>query len=100
MGVLACIDTVVDIVEVIVDDVRATETNRRCARVDVIPVVVVIGDGDCLVLAAVAVAVANERALPMVVETTVRNGDPSATVGDINKAVVAEECCSVIANAE
>lgn len=55
-----------------VDDVSGTETDQGSAAVDVLPVVVGVGDVElALVLSAVAVAVADERGLVVVVEVGV-----------------------------
>ena len=55
-----------------VDDVSGTETDQGSAAVDVLPVVVGVGDVKlALVLSAVAVAVADERGLVVVVEVGV-----------------------------
>jgi len=50
------------------DRLTMSESERRSARVEVQPVVVVVSDGDCGVLVAVAVRVADERRLPVVVD--------------------------------
>ena len=58
--------------EVGVDDVSGTETEQGLAAVDVLPVVVGVGDVElALVLGAVAVAVTDERGLVVVVEVGV-----------------------------
>jgi len=58
--------------EVGVDDVSGTEADQGLAAVDVLPVVVGVGDVElALVLGAVAVAVADERGLVVVVEVGV-----------------------------
>lgn len=44
LGAIASVDSIVDIEEVAVVDVARTETNGWCARVDVVPVVVVLRD--------------------------------------------------------
>jgi hypothetical protein len=55
-----------------VKDVRSTEAEQRHAAVDVLPVVVGVRDAQlALVLGAVAVAVADERGLEMVVKVHV-----------------------------
>jgi hypothetical protein len=46
--------------------VSCAEADGRCARVDVVPVVVVVGDAEfATVLGAVGVAVADEGAFPL-----------------------------------
>ena len=55
-----------------VEDVGSTEADQGHAAVDVLPVVVGVGDVElALVLGAVAVAVADERGLVVVVEVGV-----------------------------
>jgi len=59
-------------VEVRVDDVGGAEAEQGLARVDVLPVVVGVGDVQlALVLVAVAVAVADQGGLEVVVEVGV-----------------------------
>jgi len=65
-----------------------TEADRGATRVDVVPVVVVVSDGDRAVLASIAIAVADEGTLPVIVETAVGDGDAGAAVRDVDKAVV------------
>ena len=86
---LASVDTVANVVVVVVEDVAGTEAERRAAGVDVLEAVAVVGHGEMAgVFAAVVVGVADERALVVVVQVRVRNGDPVASVGDVEEAVV------------
>ena len=89
-----CAETGVDgrvdevLVEVVVD-MGGAEADGRAAGVDVGPAVVGVGDGQVAgVLARVGVGVSDERALPVVVEEGVGEGDPVGGVGDIEEAVV------------
>lgn len=66
-----------------------TEADGRCAGVDVVPVVVVLGDSQVSgIFGAVGVAVANQRCLPVVVDVAVGDCDEVCGVGEINQAVV------------
>lgn len=77
-------DGVADFLEIAVIDVAGTEAKRRRARVDVVPVVVVLSDGEMApVLVAVVVRVADQRGLPVVVEEGVGDGDIVGCVGDL-----------------
>lgn len=78
-----------DAEEVAVVDVDSAEANKGVARVGVVPVVV--GESHvelALVLAGVAVGVANETGLVVVVEEGVGHGDPVGAVGDVEQTVV------------
>jgi hypothetical protein len=69
--------------------VAGTEAERWGTAVDVLPVVVGIGDGQVAsVLVAVAVRVADQGRLVVVVDVAVGDGDPVRGVGDVNEAVV------------
>jgi len=69
--------------------VGGAEAEERGARVDVLEVVVGVGDVQlAFVLGAVAVAVADERGLPVVVEVGVGDGDEVGPVGRVDGAVV------------
>ena len=76
---------VVDIVE----NVGSAESEQRHAGVDVLPVVVGIGDAQlALVFAAVVVAVADERSFEVVVEVGVADGEVVGSVAEVGQAVV------------
>ena len=67
----------------------SAESEGGDTRVNVLPVVVGIGDVKVAgVLLGVAIGVADEGALPMVVEVRVGDGNPLAGVGDVDEAVV------------
>lgn len=62
----------------------STEAERGTAGVDVVPVVVGIGDGQvAAVLVLVAVGVADQGGLPVVVDEGVGDGDVVGSVGDL-----------------
>lgn len=74
---------------VVVVDVNSAEADRGSARVDVVPVVVGIGHLEIAgILILVAVRVANQRCLIVVVEESVRYSDVVGGVGDIEEAIV------------
>lgn len=62
----------------------SAEANGGSARVDVAPVVVVLGHSQVSsVFIAVGVAVANEGGLPVVVNIRVGNGDEIRSMGEL-----------------
>jgi len=64
--------------------VTGTEAEGRAARVQVVPVVVVEGDAEvALVFVAVAVRVADQRGLPVVVDEGVGDGYVVGGVGEL-----------------
>lgn len=70
-------------------DVEGAEADAGVARVDVDPVVVGVGDAEVAgVLVGVAVRVADEGALPVVVEVRVGDGDIVRGVGHVEETVV------------
>lgn len=84
LSTVAGVDSVADIQEVAVIDVTGAKAERRSARVDVVPVVVVLSDMEVAgVLGAVAVRVSNKRCLVMVVNEGVGNSDIVGRVGDL-----------------
>ena len=84
LGPLAGVDAVADILEVVVVQVAGPETEGRAARVQVVPVVVIKGDAEvALIFVAVAVRVADQRGLPMVVNEGVGNGYVVGGVGEL-----------------
>lgn len=73
----------------LLEDVASSESERWGSAVNVVPVVIGVGHSQVAsVLVAVAVRVADQRCLVVVVDVAVGDGDPVAGVGDINKAVV------------
>lgn len=89
MGALAGVDAVAGAFVVVVVDVSGAEAERRPARVDVLPVVVVVGDGEVAsVFVAVAVRVADKAGLPVVVEVRVGYRDVVGGVGYVEESVV------------
>lgn len=78
-----------DVLVVVVEDVSTSEAEQWCTRADVCPVVVGVGDVELAsVLLGVAVAVADERGLVVVVELGVGNGDPVGGVAHVEQTVV------------
>lgn len=68
---------------------HSSETDGGLAGVDVLPVVVGVGNVECAgVLVGVAVGVTDERCLPVVVEVGVGDGDPLRGVGNIKQTIV------------
>lgn len=88
LGLVTGIDTVVHVLVVVVIDVASTEAERGSTRVEVLPVVVVNGDGQGDVLAAVAVGMSNEHGLPVIVEVGPGYGHVGGTVGDIAQSII------------
>jgi hypothetical protein len=72
----------------VVVDVASAEAEAGHARVEVVPLVQRKGDGQSLVLRSIAVRVADERRLPVVVQYRVGDAHESASVRDINETVV------------
>ena len=65
------------------------EAERGTARVEVVQVVVGVGDGQvALILGLVGVGVADERGLPVVVEEGVGDGNEVSGVGDVKETIV------------
>lgn len=86
---LASIDTIGNAIVVVVEEVASAEAERGTARVEVLEVVVGIGDGQmALVLSAVGVGVADQRCLPVVVQEGVGNGNEVGSVGNIQKTII------------
>lgn len=78
-----------DVVVDVVDDVGGTEADRGDTRSDVLPLDVGVGDVELAgVLGGVAVGVADEGALEVVVDEGVGDGDEVRGVGDVEETVV------------
>lgn len=76
LGTLASVDSIADVQEVAVVDVASAKAERRCTRVDVVPVVVVLGDVQISsILITIAVRVSNQRCFPVVMDESVRHGN-------------------------
>jgi hypothetical protein len=89
LGTITGVDSVTALGEVGVEDVAGTEADAGGARVDVVPVVVVLGDAEVAgVLGAVGVGVPDEGRLPVVVDVAVGDGDEVGGVGEVDQAVV------------
>lgn len=85
LGAETGVDAVGDVLVVAVVDVAGAEAERGSARVDVVPVVVGVGDAEvALVLVAVAVGVADQRGLVVVVDEGVGDGDEVGGVGQLD----------------
>lgn len=86
---VAGVDSVAALREVGVVDVAGAEADAGGARVDVEPVVVVLGHAEVAgVLGAVGVGVPDQRGLPVVVDVAVGDGDEVGGVGEVDQAVV------------
>lgn len=86
---MAGVDAVAALGEVGVVDVAGSEADAGGARVDVVPVVVVLGHAEVAgVLGAVGVGVADEGGLPVVVDVGVGDGDEVGGVGEVDQSVV------------
>lgn len=89
LGTVASVDSVADGVEVAVVDVTGTEADGRSAGVDVVPVVVVLGNVEVTcVLVAVVVRVADQRGLPVIVDVGVGHGDVVRCMGDLKSVSI------------
>ena len=89
LGALAGVDAVRDVLVVVVIEVAGAEAERGTTGVQVVEVVVSVGDGQvALILGAVGVGVTDEGGLPVVVEESVSDGDEVSGMGDIEKTVV------------
>lgn len=84
LGTVTSVDAVADVIEVAVVDVASSEAERWGAGVDVVPVVVVLGNVEVTgVLGTVVVGVADQRGLPVVVNIGVGHRDVVSCVGDL-----------------
>jgi len=89
LGAHARVDGGAQVLVVRVVDVGGAEPQEGRARVDVLPVVVGVGDLEpAPVLVAVAVRVAHQGGLPVVVEARVADGDEVGAVRRVDEAVV------------
>lgn len=75
------------LVEVVVD-VDGAVADRGVARVDVLPVVVGVGDVELALVGGVRVDVADQGGLVVVVDVAVGDGDPVGFPGDVQETVV------------
>lgn len=73
------------VVEVVVD-VDGAVADRGVARVDVVPVVVGVGDVELALVASVRVDVADQGGLEVVVDVAVGDGDEVGLPGDVQEA--------------
>ncbi len=69
--------------------VTYTKSERRGARVEVVPPVEGESNPDGYVFGAVIVRMTNEGSLPMCVELAIGDGDSVTTMGDVEKTVIA-----------
>jgi hypothetical protein len=65
-----------------------SEAERGRARVEVVPLVVRIGDLDCEILGLVVIGVSDKGRLPVVVQVRVGNGHSVAAVSDIEETII------------
>lgn len=65
-----------------------SETERRRAGVQVVPLIVCKCDPKCSIFIPIAVRVSHQRRLPVVVQVRVRDCDTVASVGDVEQAIV------------
>lgn len=67
----------------------SAKADRWGTRVDVVPVVIVLGDTEVAgVFRSVAVAVSDQVGLPVVVDVAVRDGDVVSSMGELGKPLV------------
>lgn len=86
---ITCVDTIGNVQEVAVKDVAGTKAEGWGTGVDVAPVVVIVGDAQVTgILGTVAVRVADERSLPVVVDVRVGDCDEVCGVGEVQEAIV------------
>ena len=86
---LASVDTIGNAIIVVVEEVAGAEAERRAARVEVLEVIVGIGNGQvALIFGAVGVGVADQRCLPVVVQEGVGYGNEVSSVGNIQKTII------------
>lgn len=89
LSTIASVDTVGNVVVVRVVDVASTETDGWTAGVEVLQVVVGVGDVEVTgIFGLVAVRVADEGCLPMVVDVGVGEGDVFRGVGYVEETIV------------
>lgn len=89
LGAGSGVDSIRDVLVVVVEQVTSAETERWSTGVEVEPVVAGIGDVELAgVLSCVAVGVSNERCLPVVVDLAVGDGDEVSRVGSIQQSVI------------
>lgn len=75
LGFVAGVDAVVDFLKVTVVDVTSAEADGRGARVDVVPVIVALGDVQVArILVAIAVGMTDQRCLPVIVDESTGDG--------------------------
>jgi hypothetical protein len=83
------VDSVVVVLEEVIENVAVAKAEGGRARVEVGPIVVGKSDGDGHVLRTIAVRVADKTRLPVVVELAVGYSDSGAAMSDIQEAIVA-----------
>lgn len=86
---MAGVDSVVHVLEKIVDDVACTETEGWSTGIEVLPVVSDVGNSKVtLIFGSVAVGVTYEGALEVVVHNCVGDSDKVGSVGDVQKSII------------
>lgn len=89
LGAHAGVDaSAAELVVVVVVDVDGAVADRGVARVDVLPVVVGVGDVELALVGGVCVDVADQGGLVVVVDVAVGDGDPVGFPGDVQETVV------------
>lgn len=75
LGSVAGVDAIVDFLKIAIVDVASAETDGRGAGVDVVPVIVVLGDVQVArILVAIAVGMSNQGWLPVIMDEGIGDG--------------------------
>lgn len=88
LSTITSVDTIVVVVEDIVEDVTVAETEGRSARVEVEPPIVGVSNSDSYILRSIVVGMTNKRSFPVSIELAISDRDTSAAVGDVEKSIV------------
>ncbi len=67
------------------------EAEGRATRVQILKEVAVISDAESRIFRAIAVGMADQGGLPVVMEVVVRERNTAASVGDIKKTIIAAQ---------
>lgn len=86
---LAGVDTITNILIVVVNDMASSEAETRAARVDALEVVSNEGDGEMAgIFLAVRVGMSNQHCLVVIVDITVGDGNKVRAVGHVDKSII------------